>query len=250
MRQYIGNITIYNDRKVEKNPAREKLRLEMIDNAKKSIVQKKVESHLEEIAGKRDICESMLFFFDDDGNPPPNMSVETITSKYNMIKGQMRWIIALVNEMDRKLEELDPEQYKADKQIVQKLHDDYSKELESNCSHYIEENKININPDLRKEIKRALQNNIRAIQLREKMQRNISDMRIIGVNQISPTLRYLFAENMKDPEPSMLDTKSRYRYLKKEADWLAVAIIDLEGKLLNLREMVYASHAFMDRYGN
>jgi hypothetical protein len=239
MRKYIGNITIYNSMKVESDPAREKLRLKLLEIDKKRNIKRHVDKHLDEIEGRRELSESIEWLFNDEGKLPANISAESIKAKYKILSGQLKWVKALVKEMHKKLEIIDPLQANVDKEERELLEQKYEAEIDENNKHAID-------PGVCLEIHKALRMKSRAAWLKKSWEREISDTRIVGICRVETAMRYLFADYIAKPELKITDDlNARYQVIKKEADWLSVMIIDLEGKLINLREMVYASEELL-----
>jgi hypothetical protein len=241
MRKYIGNITIYNSMKIESDPEREKLRQELIESEKERVSKIKASKHKGEIEGKNKISESILWFLDSEGRPPANIPIESIKTKYESLNSQLRWLKALVKELYKKMDRINPEQANIDRAERERLAEEYEKEI----AGYGEEEANN--PEILIALRKAMRMNSRTIKLKTILQNELPNKHIAGTCKVEAAMRYLFADyNNKSESKITEDLNNRYQVIKKEADWLSVLALDTEAKLVNMREMVYACDDFLN----
>ena len=66
-------------------------------------IEKYVSKQIEHFNSTQQVAEVISFFFDENGKPPPNLSLEDIIAERNILKAQIHWINAIRSEMQNKL---------------------------------------------------------------------------------------------------------------------------------------------------
>lgn len=248
MRAYIANITTNLDRQVEKDPALEELRQARIRSFKIGLAEREAKKHLDEISGRRDIRQIALDLFDSQGNPPANVTTEDIEKQYKKMIGQYRWMKAILQELHKKMNALDPALYAqetGERGARKKEREDELDRLEIDRA----KDRAQVSSSgLRNAIRDVLRQQRRANVIRQFVKKHVKDARITGVRQIETALRYLFAEYATSPAYAVTDdAPARYAVMRREADWLDVAMAELEVKLASLGELREAYQLVFER---
>ena len=79
------------------------LRESAIKRFKSKKIEKFVSKQIEHFKSTRQVAEVITFFFDENGKPPSNLSLEDIIAERNNLKAQIHWIHAIRSEMQNKL---------------------------------------------------------------------------------------------------------------------------------------------------
>lgn len=248
MRKYIGNVTTYTEQQKESAPAREAQRLALIRKIRIDKAVREGKNHFEEIFGRRDIIkESLLAMFDDDGNPPPHITIEDIARQYRRLAGQLRWITAILEELYERMEFLDMERFAAEKAEWEQREKDESDRKEQIYAEFMKNKQRDPYPNLRKAIREAMQASRRAAEVRKLVKREVTDVRIMEVRQLETALRYMFAEYVKNPAYAVTqDPVVQYNFMRKEADWLRLTSAEIDSKLGTFLELLDAAEMYLD----
>lgn len=79
------------------------LRESAIKRFKSKKIEKFVSKQIEHFKSTQEVAEVITFFFDENGKPPSNLSLEDIIAERNNLKAQIHWIHAISSEMQNKL---------------------------------------------------------------------------------------------------------------------------------------------------
>ncbi|MCX5901718.1 MAG: hypothetical protein NTX06_13485 [Proteobacteria bacterium] len=79
------------------------LRESAIKRFKSKKIEKFVSKQIEHFKSTQEVAEVITFFFDENGKPPSNLSLEDIIAERNNLKAQIHWIHAIRSEMQNKL---------------------------------------------------------------------------------------------------------------------------------------------------
>ncbi|MFH1158201.1 MAG: hypothetical protein V1721_04880 [Pseudomonadota bacterium] len=240
MRHHIGNITTSGDRKINEDPEREKMRTKLVKKHMTENAEKEARSHSEEISGERDIARVIQNLFDEQGRPPPYITVESIIRQYEELLIQRAWTLVIFKEFHRKLESLDPLQYQKDKEEREKT--EKEEEIKKQEAFHRPSASQPEHPKLRDMVLKVLKKGLRAKELGARLKRGGADVRIIGVRQIETALHNLFAGYKKSQV-----AVANYEVIRSEADWLEVVISDIDHKLMSLKEFVDSGQTFLQK---
>jgi len=243
MRKHIGNICPYISGREVESPEREKLRRELIIKYRTEQAERNQKKHENEIHGNYDPTEVIRAFFDDSGSLPPTLPFDTMVRQFHYIRGQMRWVRAIFEEMHTKLKILDPERYEREQAETEQNVREKTEAKKKRYEEYMREKSPGEDDELLKLIHWVIKNSRRSQDLRRKACNEMAGIRITGVGQVETALRYLFAEYITNPEYAVKDDPvTRYTVLKREADWLEIVMAELETNILVLGEIVASGH--------
>lgn len=248
MRKYLGNITIDQFRQVESDPAREKLRQEFLRHWRKQMAGIKGKGHLEDMTGRYDISQSVLDLFSSDGSPPPNISPEDFTKQFRKLAAGQRWLWAISGELERRLESLDPDRYREDKERNELREQERAQKKEKAWSDHLESQTQTLKPQVRESIRQALEIHQRPKELKRGASRDPLNSRILGTRQIEEVLRYLFSSNIKNPLYAVTDSPDvQYKTIADELEAMYVMIAEIDSKLCELNELIDAEEAYLGK---
>jgi len=241
MRQHIGNITMIEDRKVNEDSEREKLRTELIKKYITEKAEREAKIHSEEISGKRDIEKVILNLFDKQGRPPFYITIESLIRQKEELLSQRAWTFAIFKELHRKLESLNPLQYQKDKEEREDIEKEEEIKKKEIRSQSLKDHPKH--PKLRDMVLKVLKKSLRAKELSARLKRDGKGMRIVGVRQIENALHHLFAGY----KTSRI-VNANYKIIRTEVDWLEVIISDIDHKLMSLGELVDSGKTFLQKW--
>lgn len=246
MRPYIANITTYKEEQIEVDSAREDMRQNLIKQYRIDRAARQNKKHAAEIIGKNSPSGAILDLFDDDGNAPVNITQISLKKQYKRMAGQLRWVMALSEELHRELEKIDPTRYHADQKIIQDRDHDLAQKKEEIYQKFISRIDQDQFPKLRKAMRDTLQSIRNAREMKQFVKRSVTDIRVIGVRQVEKALQYLFADYVIARDGPALDASARYDLIRKELDWLEINAVEINNKLCSLYELLQSGQAYLE----
>lgn len=247
MRKRLGNITSSPRKKIEQDADHEALRRVAVTEHRIRRAKSQAQGHLDEMTGKREASEAVLKLFDDRGNPPPHFTYGDLLRQYKRLRAQQIWLSAIREEMEDKMRALDPVRYARDQAERDAAAEEIRQKKESVRAEYLEDSENQTRPWLRQVMRDALQALYRAKEYNIIARRSVTDMRICSLRQIETALRNLFAEFVTNPALKVsMDPSVRYNVLRRESDWAAVTILDIDTKLLGLNEILDSGKIYLD----
>lgn len=246
MRKHIGNITVFRSEQTEQNPEREALRVALIKKFGIENAEMEAKKHLEEMSGKREATNAFLFLCDKQGRPPKNISMQEIINQYDTLSGQFKWMQALANELQIKLRTLDAKRFIKDQQAKEQQEKEQETTNGTLYQQYTEGKQHLLNPELQNFIRKALQKTSHSRTASQQAKKESEELRILGICQVEPALRCIFADNQKTWNAMPEDVNEHYLLLKREADWLVAMVAELDSKRSGLRDMIKSAYAYLE----
>lgn len=248
MRKRLGNITSCPDRKIDFDPAREKLRCATITDHRIRQAKVKTREHLDEMRGRIDPSEAFLGLFDDRGNPPPNFTYDDLVAKFKRLRAQQAWLAAIRVEMENKMRALDPVQYAQDEAQREAAQEKLEKNKEAIRAEFIGDSEGKNRPWLRQVLSEALHAAYKPKEYRMTARDPLAGARICALRQIETALRNLFAEFIMNPALKVpMEPSGRYAVLRRESDWAAIMILDMDIKLMGLAALIDSGKTFLEQ---
>jgi hypothetical protein len=236
--------------RTKETPEREKMRLALIKQYRIAHAEKEVEKHFEEMMGKRDMAELISGFFDEGGNPPPNMSLKDIDKQYKTLAAQCKWLEVIFHELHEKIKETHPEGYEAEQKERAEKHSELEARRAEAYKAYLDNREDDgKREDLLKLVHSLIKDSRQIWELRQYSKfRDLEGFHIIGVRHVEEALRYMFVKYKNSHSHISTAPDTRYEKMREQADWIEITIAEIEPKLLTLREILDSSHAFQLHY--
>jgi hypothetical protein len=250
IREYIGNVTSNRERQIASDPAREKMRLDLLRKSRWDKAERDVQNYRAEIMGEKDHSKAILEAFDTDGRPPVHITAESLNAQYKKFHGQLQWITAILEEFHLKLEQLDPDRYAAYQAERGRRSEERKIKKEEAFAQYTADRKQQLSPKLRDMVGRALQKTIRAKELSTYVKKSTeAEMHLVGSHQIGVSLGYLFADYIRDRKPLFAVTdQTRYEAIENETARLELVKAEVENKLVYLKELTQSAETYLNGY--
>jgi len=246
-RKYIGNITMDQSRQMEQDPGREGMRQELLKKWRGRIAESRGKRHIEDMSGQYDISQTIMYLFAKDGSPPPNIFLEDIGKQHKKLTANWRWLWAVSDELDRKLEKLDPGRYSKDKEKKRIEEQNRLEKKEKAYLDYLKDRPEALEPKVRDAIREAMQRRYKPRELKGRAARDPVNLRVLGVRQIERVLRYVFADYITNPLYAVTDGPDvQYQAISEELEAMNVMMSEIVNKLSELNELMDSSHAYLD----
>ncbi|GEM_PF-3109875 len=248
MRKYLGNVTMDKSRQVEENSAREKLRQEFLLNWKRKMAAIKGKEHIEDMAGKYDISQSVLYLFSNDGSPPPNISPEDFKKQFKRLEVGRRWLWTVSKELERKLDKIDPDRYREDNERKRRKEQDRTQKKEKAWLDYVESQPQTLNLKIRDSVHEVLQKRQKPKELKKTAERDRLNSHVLGTRQIEQVLRYMFSDYIVSSLYAVTDAPdNQYQAITDELESMNIMMLEIDIKLRDLTELIDAKEDYLGR---
>lgn len=245
--KHIGNITYKHTDQTHPDPKKEQMRAKLIQDKRLSWINKKAKRHLDEMGGQKDYFESIRFFCGKDGRLPKNLHIDDIEKIYKTLYGQLVWTRSLMHELDRVAQELCPERYEKETQEEEEK-DRIERERRQEALNEINgERKSVLKPVVADLVRNVISKQVVRRSLRIKAAKKSLESEILPVRQIEQSLRFLFADYIKNPIYKVSnEPEARYDRIVSEFRSLRAAEAELTYGLEAVSELLESIHVFLE----
>ncbi len=241
MTRHLGNLTYRRADHVVADPQCEASRRELMADWRRIQIRALVLAHLRRIVRKDGLSQTLEGLYDQNGNPPHNISLRKLLRQYRVMRRQQGWLEAVVGELRERLKTLDLVRYRKERaQMLAELRRRRAGRegmLAAALPDGVQESQLP--PKLRALIRKAVELEIERKEVRNVISIDPDEFDLNSSRKAQTMMRYLFVEHVRSNRENLpSDPAAQYAYLSSVSQEFDALILDLRANIYELEEFI------------